>query len=165
MPTVRRGGNSGISESPGKEQVRVDARNSPEVRSSSVGWGDTRPEGALACSFLARRDRVCARSERDENGRQKAREPPAKAREGSERERSERGERPEPERGGGRGDGGVLAAPTEGGAGTTGGTVRFAVEAEVCGAVGCRERSGLLEVERNGRKRVLCAGCAAGWSP
>ena len=43
--------------------------------------------------------------------------------------------------------------------------MRFAVGAECCGAVGCRETEALLEVERNGQERVLCADCAAGWSP
>lgn len=44
-------------------------------------------------------------------------------------------------------------------------TVRFAVGADCCGALSCRETEPLLEVERNGEKRVLCPDCAAGWSP
>jgi hypothetical protein len=41
--------------------------------------------------------------------------------------------------------------------------VRFAVDAEVCGALGCRETSGLLEVAVDGERRVLCADHAGRW--
>ena len=41
--------------------------------------------------------------------------------------------------------------------------VRFAVDAECCGALSCRSSAGLLEVEQNGEKRVLCPECAQEW--
>ena len=41
--------------------------------------------------------------------------------------------------------------------------VRWAVSADVCGAIGCRETSGLLKVERGPEKRVLCAHHARRW--
>jgi len=37
--------------------------------------------------------------------------------------------------------------------------VRFAVDAVCCGAVGCREESGLLSVTVDGESRVLCENC------
>lgn len=42
--------------------------------------------------------------------------------------------------------------------------VRFAVEAECCGALGCRQSEGLMELRVGGDRRVLCAGCARRWS-
>lgn len=42
--------------------------------------------------------------------------------------------------------------------------VRFAVEAECCGALGCRRSEGLMELRVDGERRVLCARCARGWS-
>jgi len=43
------------------------------------------------------------------------------------------------------------------------GAVRWAVEADVCGALGCRETSGLFSVESDGERRVLCMDHARGW--
>ena len=43
------------------------------------------------------------------------------------------------------------------------GAVRWAVEAAVCGALGCRETDGLLSVRTEEGERVLCAEHAAGW--
>jgi hypothetical protein len=42
-------------------------------------------------------------------------------------------------------------------------SVRWAVGADVCGALGCRETGGLLQVEQDGETRVLCPPCARGW--
>jgi hypothetical protein len=44
-----------------------------------------------------------------------------------------------------------------------GAVVRFAVDADCCGAVGCREKDDLLLVERDGDRRVLCVTHARGW--
>ena len=44
-----------------------------------------------------------------------------------------------------------------------GGVVRFAVEAECCGAMGCRETGGLLLVEKGNDRRVLCVTHAQRW--
>jgi predicted ThiF/HesA family dinucleotide-utilizing enzyme len=41
--------------------------------------------------------------------------------------------------------------------------VRFVVGADVCGALGCRETSGLLKVERGHETRVLCPDHARRW--
>jgi hypothetical protein len=62
---------------------------------------------------------------------------------------------------------GAQAPERQGGGQREGGAVqsRFAVGAACCGALGCRETGGLLEVEREGQVRVLCPDCAAGWSP
>ncbi len=45
-----------------------------------------------------------------------------------------------------------------------GGTVRWAVGASVCGALGCVETEGLVEVEQDGKTRVLCLDHARRWS-
>lgn len=45
-----------------------------------------------------------------------------------------------------------------------GGAVRFAVGADCCGALGCRETDGLLAVEQDGDRRVLCPDHARRWS-
>ena len=42
-------------------------------------------------------------------------------------------------------------------------SVRWAVEAGACGAVGCRRSEGLVRVEADGERRVLCLGHARGW--
>lgn len=42
-------------------------------------------------------------------------------------------------------------------------TVRWAVGADACGAVGCRRTTGLLKVLRDGESRVLCHRHAPGW--
>lgn len=59
------------------------------------------------------------------------------------------------------------ARPSEGGpTGTTeneGGSVRWAVGAECCGALGCRETEALVRVERDGETRVLCLSHARRW--
>jgi hypothetical protein len=69
-------------------------------------------------------------------------------------------------RSGGPGPSAAGRAPATGGSRTTGGAVvvRFAVEAVACGAVGCRESAGLVELVRDGEQRVLCPAHAAGWS-
>lgn len=41
--------------------------------------------------------------------------------------------------------------------------VRFAVDADCCGVVGCRVSDGLLLVERGDDRRVLCVTHAQGW--
>jgi len=41
--------------------------------------------------------------------------------------------------------------------------VRFAVDAECCGALSCRSSAGLLVVEQGGEERVLCPECAQEW--
>jgi len=45
----------------------------------------------------------------------------------------------------------------------SGAVVRFADNAACCGALGCRETSGLVEVESGGETRVLCLTHARGW--
>lgn len=40
------------------------------------------------------------------------------------------------------------------------GVIRFAVDADCCGALGCREAGSLLEVIADGKRRVLCSDCA-----
>jgi hypothetical protein len=42
-------------------------------------------------------------------------------------------------------------------------TVRWAVEAEVCGVVGCGRSDGLLSVATDGGRRVLCPEHARRW--
>ena len=51
------------------------------------------------------------------------------------------------------------------GARTTGGAgrVRWAVGADCCGALGCRETGGLVAVVTDRGERVLCLECAEGW--
>jgi hypothetical protein len=57
---------------------------------------------------------------------------------------------------------------TEGGpTGTTdlsGCVERWAVDAAVCGALGCVESDGLVRVTLNGKTRVLCVAHAREWS-
>jgi len=43
------------------------------------------------------------------------------------------------------------------------GGVRFAVEADCCGALSCHETEGLLRVEQDGETRVLCPVHARRW--
>ena len=45
----------------------------------------------------------------------------------------------------------------------SGAVVRFAEDAVCCGALGCREVAGLLEVEDGGEVRVLCPDHARRW--
>ena len=45
-----------------------------------------------------------------------------------------------------------------------GGAGRAAVGADVCGALGCHETTGLLVVEQGGERRVLCPDHARRWS-
>jgi len=59
---------------------------------------------------------------------------------------------------------GAARAPATGGSQTSGGTVRFAVGADCCGAIGCGETVGLLVVEVEGKRRVLCPRCARRWA-
>jgi len=70
-------------------------------------------------------------------------------------------------RSGGPGPSAAARAPATSGSRTTGGAVvvRFAVEADCCGAVGCRRTDGLVELHVDGDRRVLCARCARRWSP
>jgi len=69
-------------------------------------------------------------------------------------------------RSGGPGPSAAGRAPATGGSRTSGGVVavRFAVEAVACGAVGCRESAGLLELRADGERRVLCPAHASRWS-
>ena len=57
-------------------------------------------------------------------------------------------------------------APATNGSRTRGGAVavRFALEAECCGRLGCRRSDALLQLHVGGDKRVLCARCARRWS-
>jgi len=79
------------------------------------------------------------------------------------------GERSEPVCPQARGTGPRAAGPYEGGpTGTTdlpGGAVRWALDAAVCGALGCVETEGLVRVEQGGETRVLCLDHARRWSP
>ena len=43
------------------------------------------------------------------------------------------------------------------------GRVRWAVGADCCGALGCRETEGLVVVVTDRGERVLCLDCAEGW--
>ena len=43
------------------------------------------------------------------------------------------------------------------------GRVRWAVGADCCGALGCRETEGLVAVSGDRGERVLCMSCAEGW--
>ena len=43
------------------------------------------------------------------------------------------------------------------------GRVRWAVGADCCGALGCRETEGLVVVSGDRGERVLCVGCVEGW--
>jgi len=45
-----------------------------------------------------------------------------------------------------------------------GGAVRFAVGAEVCGAVGCNRSDGLMRVVLDGESRTLCPVHLRRWS-
>jgi len=47
----------------------------------------------------------------------------------------------------------------------SGGVVRWAVDAAVCGALGCVETEGLVRVEQGAETRVLCLDHARRWSP
>ena len=69
-------------------------------------------------------------------------------------------------RSGGPGPSAAGRAPATNGSRTTGGAVvvRFAVEAECCGRLGCGRSDGLLMVDADGERRVLCARCARRWS-
>jgi hypothetical protein len=49
----------------------------------------------------------------------------------------------------------------DGGAETV--AARFAVEADCCSALSCRETDGLLKVETDEGQRVLCPDHAPGW--
>jgi hypothetical protein len=120
--------------------------------------------------LLTRRDRVCARSERGVYRVQKARQPPGATESGA----------AAPTGGSGRG-GGANAAESGGAAGSGGlpptrkperqrdrrdrerAAVSFAVEAECCGALSCRETEALVRVEQGGETRVLCADHARRW--
>ena len=42
-------------------------------------------------------------------------------------------------------------------------SVRWAVGADVCGVVGCRESERLVRLEVGGERRVLCLPHARGW--
>jgi hypothetical protein len=118
--------------------------------------------------LLPRRDRVCARSERD--GSQQATQPPGATESG--------GAAPT----GGRGRGGGANAAESADAAGSGGlpptrkperqrdrrdreraAVRFAVDAECCGALSCRETEALVRVDQGGETRVLCADHARRW--
>jgi hypothetical protein len=109
---------------------------------------------ALASFYPVRRDRDYAPT-------RPATQPPAKARErrvsGASRNVEVGGERSELE-GGSEGKGRPSAD------GRNSSAVRFAVGADVCGAIGCRETDGLLVVEQGGETRTLCPDHARRWS-
>jgi hypothetical protein len=66
-------------------------------------------------------------------------------------------------RSGGSGPNGAARAIPTGGRETSGGVVRFAVDAVCCGVLSCRVSEGLLVVERGSETRVLCSECARRW--
>jgi hypothetical protein len=114
---------------------------------------------AYTCSFLVRRQRVSALTRPAGISAQTGQQPPYAPDLTSKRPATLRSA----SSGGPAASGAGRAPPTEG-RGSTGGAARFAVGAECCGALSCRETEGLLVVERGGETRVLCPECARRWS-
>ena len=155
------GGNSRIVENAGKNRAPVlDTPESPDV----PGKGQDR---SCAWFFLARPHRVYSREERDAEGTEGTTQPPQAPESGG---RSSAGaSAPSARPAGAAGSGGL--PPTRKPARTRDRRdrereavpSRFAVEADACGALSCRETDALLKVETDEGQRVLCPDHAPGW--